>query len=102
MPDPLCVPSHAPVARCAGERAPTIDGVPIALPASGLDLDAFLDALGRALTEQALARSLGNIARAARLLGLKRTTLIERLKTWKRLGTPLEVPERKRQRAACR
>jgi sigma-54 dependent transcriptional regulator, flagellar regulatory protein len=53
------------------------------LPAAGLDLRAHLAAIERALIEQALARSSGTVAHAARLLNLRRTTLVERLR---RLG----------------
>lgn len=100
MPDSVCAQERPPSARCAA-RAPTIGGAEIVLPDQGLDLDALLDSLGRALTAQALERSRGNISAAARLLGLNRTTLIERLRRWKRLGTPLEAPERKSQWNAC-
>jgi sigma-54 dependent transcriptional regulator, flagellar regulatory protein len=54
-----------------------------ALPPQGLDLRAHLAAIERSLIEQALARSSGTVAHAARLLNLRRTTLVERLR---RLG----------------
>jgi Transcriptional regulator containing PAS, AAA-type ATPase, and DNA-binding domains len=50
------------------------------LPAAGLDLRAHLDAIERKLIEQALRRSDGIVAHAARLLGLRRTTLVEKLR----------------------
>lgn len=50
------------------------------LPAEGIDLEQLLADVEFALTEQALARANGNKAHAARLLGLNRTTLVERLK----------------------
>jgi sigma-54 dependent transcriptional regulator, flagellar regulatory protein len=68
---------EAAVADLAAVESVTI------LPAQGLDLRAHLAAIERALIEQALARSSGTVAHAARLLNLRRTTLVERLR---RLG----------------
>lgn len=53
---------------------------PSTLPEAGIDLNGELLRYRDWLIEQALIRSLGNKAKAARLLGLKRTTLIEMLK----------------------
>lgn len=64
------------------DRHETLQGR-LLLPEAGVTLEAFLDQVARSFTEQALARTGGNKARAARLLGLNRTTLVERLK---RLG----------------
>ena len=50
------------------------------LPAEGLDLREHLLSIERRLVEQALARSGGTVAHAARLLGLRRTTLVEKLR----------------------
>ncbi len=50
------------------------------LPAEGLDLREHLQSIERALVEQALARANGVVAHAARLLSLRRTTLVERLR----------------------
>jgi sigma-54 specific flagellar transcriptional regulator A len=50
------------------------------LPAAGLDLRAHLLAIERQLVEKALARADGVVAHAARLLGLRRTTLVEKLR----------------------
>lgn len=50
------------------------------LPEAGVDLFAMLEQIHRSLVEQALTRSRGNKARAARLLGLNRTTLVEQMK----------------------
>jgi hypothetical protein len=61
------------------ERFETLQGR-LLLPEAGVTLEAFLDHISRSFTEQAMARSAGNKARAARLLGLNRTTLVERLK----------------------
>jgi sigma-54 dependent transcriptional regulator, flagellar regulatory protein len=58
------------------------------LPDAGLDLRAHLAAIERALIEQALARSQGTVAHAARLLNLRRTTLVERLRKLGILSAP--------------
>jgi len=52
----------------------------VQLPAEGLDLRAYLAAIERALIEQALASANGTVAHAARLLNLRRTTLVEKLR----------------------
>ncbi|HEX9442701.1 MAG TPA: sigma-54 dependent transcriptional regulator [Candidatus Binatia bacterium] len=52
----------------------------VALPSDGVDLDAFLKNLETDLMRQALARTGGNKSRAAELLRLNRTTLVERLR----------------------
>ncbi len=50
------------------------------LPDEGLDLREHLLAIERALVSQALVRSGGVVAHAAKLLGLRRTTLVEKLR----------------------
>jgi sigma-54 dependent transcriptional regulator, flagellar regulatory protein len=50
------------------------------LPDAGLDLREHLLAIERALVSQALLRSGGVVAHAAKLLGLRRTTLVEKLR----------------------
>jgi sigma-54 specific flagellar transcriptional regulator A len=50
------------------------------LPQEGLDLRAHLLSIERRLIEQALERSSGTVAQAARLLNLRRTTLVEKLR----------------------
>src|SRR5690606_25563955 len=50
------------------------------LPAEGLDLRSHLLAIERGLIEQAMERAGGTVAQAARLLGLRRTTLAEKLR----------------------
>jgi len=70
------------------------------LPAEGIDLRGHLDAIERALVQQALERSSGTVAHAARLLGLRRTTLVEKLR---KLGDPaLESAGVLTERDACR
>jgi DNA-binding NtrC family response regulator len=60
--------------------APPADMDGEALPATGVMLDAELARYELARIRQALDRTNGNKRRAAELLGLKRTTLIEKLK----------------------
>ena len=50
------------------------------LPAAGLDLRSHLLSIERALVQQALDRANGTVAHAARLLNLRRTTLVEKLR----------------------
>jgi sigma-54 specific flagellar transcriptional regulator A len=77
-PQPL-EPSHlAPTAI----EAATLDPFTAltVLPHDGLDLRAHLLAIERRLVEQALERANGTVAHAARLLNLRRTTLVEKLR----------------------
>ena len=53
---------------------------PRALPEQGIDLREHLLSIERALVQQALRRANGTVAQAARLLNLRRTTLVERLR----------------------
>jgi sigma-54 specific flagellar transcriptional regulator A len=50
------------------------------LPEGGIDLRAHLLGIERALVQQALDRANGTVAHAARLLNLRRTTLVEKLR----------------------
>jgi DNA-binding NtrC family response regulator len=50
------------------------------LPDEGLDLDALIAGIERDLIQRSLDRTGGNKGQAARLLNLKRTTLVEKLK----------------------
>jgi sigma-54 specific flagellar transcriptional regulator A len=50
------------------------------LPEAGLDLREHLLMIERQLIEQALQRSRGTVAQAARLLNLRRTTLVEKMR----------------------
>jgi sigma-54 specific flagellar transcriptional regulator A len=51
-----------------------------ALPEAGIDLREHLLAIERSLVQQALDRADGTVAHAARLLNLRRTTLVEKLR----------------------
>jgi sigma-54 dependent transcriptional regulator, flagellar regulatory protein len=59
------------------------------LPADGLDLRVHLASIERRLIEQALLRAGGTVAHAARLLNLRRTTLVEKLR---KLGIATSEP----------
>jgi DNA-binding NtrC family response regulator len=52
----------------------------VTLPEDGVDLDAFIANIERELIRRSLERTGGNKGQAARLLSLKRTTLVEKLK----------------------
>jgi len=52
----------------------------VALPDEGLDLDEFISNVERELIQRSLERTGGNKGQAAKLLNLKRTTLVEKLK----------------------
>jgi sigma-54 specific flagellar transcriptional regulator A len=56
------------------------------LPAEGLDLREHLFTIERNLIQQALLRSGGTVAHAARLLKLRRTTLVEKLRKFEMLN----------------
>jgi sigma-54 specific flagellar transcriptional regulator A len=64
--------------EASNKSAPT-DSL-IILPEDGLDLRAHLLTIERQLIEQALQRSRGTVAQAARLLNLRRTTLVEKMR----------------------
>jgi len=55
----------------------------VSLPEDGLDFTAFIANIERELIERSLERTRGNKGGAAKLLNLKRTTLVEKMK---RLG----------------
>jgi DNA-binding NtrC family response regulator len=52
----------------------------VMLPDTGLDLVEFIEGIERELIQRSLERTGGNKGQAARLLNLKRTTLVEKLK----------------------
>ena len=56
----------------------------VTLPGDGFDLDAYVGNIERELIYRALEKSAGNKGRAAKLLSLKRTTLVEKLKRLER------------------
>ena len=56
----------------------------LALPDEGLDLDRYVGNIERELIQLSLERTGGNKGQAAKLLNLKRTTLVEKLKRFSR------------------
>jgi len=62
------------------EAPETVMSPAVALPEEGLDLDAFITNVERELIQRSLERTGGNKGQAAKLLHLKRTTLVEKLK----------------------
>ena len=56
--------------------------IQVVLPAEGMDLRAYLEHLERSLILKALEAAHGTVAQAARLLGLRRTTLVEKLRKY--------------------
>jgi DNA-binding NtrC family response regulator len=63
----------------AGAEPPSVTAS-LALPEEGVDLDAFVANIERELIQRSLERTGGNKGQAAKLLNLKRTTLVEKLK----------------------
>jgi len=57
----------------------------VSLPEDGIDLDALVTSIERELIQRSLERTSGNKGQAARLLNLKRTTLVEKLKRFEKL-----------------
>ena len=88
-PEALALLSDDDVASAAATQA--VAGAD--LPAEGMDLRAHLFAIEHRLISQAMQRSGGTVAQAARLLGLRRTTLVEKLRKFGIAGgdAPSEV-----------
>jgi DNA-binding NtrC family response regulator len=60
---------------------------PVTLPEEGIDLDAYITEVERELIQRSLERTGGNKGQAARLLNLKRTTLVEKLKRLEKVSS---------------
>jgi DNA-binding NtrC family response regulator len=82
------LPLNPPAAAAAAPSAPMATGsspcIPI-LPADSelsLDLRSALEGLERRMIQEALSRAQGNRTEAAALLGLNRTTLVEKLRKY--------------------
>ena len=56
----------------------------VSLPEDGMDLDRFISSIERDLIQRSLERTGGNKGQAAKLLNLKRTTLVEKIKRLER------------------
>jgi len=63
---------------------PVVSTPAVVLPEEGLDLDRLIGGIERELIQRSLERTGGNKGQAARLLNLKRTTLVEKLKRFDR------------------
>jgi len=66
----------------AAQEPPTVAGLPF--PDEGLDFESFIAGIEREMIHRSLERTNGNKGAAARLLNLKRTTLVEKLKRLER------------------
>jgi DNA-binding NtrC family response regulator len=71
------VPDLPPEIQQPEDRVPA---AAIALPENGLDLGDYIGRIERELIQLSLERTGGNKGKAAKLLNLKRTTLVEKLK----------------------
>ncbi len=74
-----------PAVRTPRDVTPSTAPMP-ELPTNGTDLRAMLEAVEERMIGEALERTGGNKNRAAELLGLNRTTLVEKLRR-KRVST---------------
>ena len=74
-------PPPGEAGAAAAAEAPAAGALPT-LPAQGLDLKDYLARVEVALVEQALQRTGGVVAHSAALLGLRRTTLVEKIKKY--------------------
>jgi transcriptional regulator with PAS, ATPase and Fis domain len=73
------------------QEAPAATAIEL-LPVEGIDLETYIERLENSLIMQALERTGNNKNQAAKLLGLNRTTLVERIK--KRKLVPLNLPSK--------
>ncbi|MBS2012050.1 MAG: sigma-54-dependent Fis family transcriptional regulator [Deltaproteobacteria bacterium] len=73
-------PSAVPLLGMTGERRGSNPAFPRVLPEVGVDMFSAVESYQNNLIRQALARTGGNKNRAAQLLGLNRTTLVEMIR----------------------
>jgi transcriptional regulator with PAS, ATPase and Fis domain len=73
-------PADLPEDLGGGRASAALADVALALPDAGVDLPTALEEYERQLIVQALQRTAGNKSQAASLLGLNRTTLVEKIK----------------------
>jgi sigma-54 specific flagellar transcriptional regulator A len=76
---------RAAVELLTQDAAPDLNAL-AQLPPEGIDLRDHLYTIERSLIQQALNRAGGTVAHAARLLGLRRTTLVEKLRKFEMLN----------------
>jgi DNA-binding NtrC family response regulator len=84
LPLTITNPAAAAATAVAASAAGTTPAGGSQLPAEGVDLRAVVAQLEESLIDQALERTGGNRNAAAQLLGLNRTTLVEKLKRSKK------------------
>ncbi len=83
VPVPPVVPAPAgPDAQAGGDVPGVAEGMGVYLPDGGLDLKEYLATIELYLIREALERSGGVVAQAAKLLGLGRTTLVEKMRKY--------------------
>ena len=70
------------------QTATPMDAGPLWLPDDGLDFEEYIGGIELSLIKRSLERTQGNKRQAAKLLKLKRTTLIEKLKRLEPPGLP--------------
>ena len=68
--------------EAGADLVPELADLLFELPAGGMDLRNHLETLERRLITRALEAAEGTVAQAARLLGLRRTTLVEKLRKY--------------------
>jgi DNA-binding NtrC family response regulator len=73
------------------QPAPT-DSSQVWFPDDGLDFDSYIEAVELSLIRRSLERTQGNKRQAAKLLNLKRTTLIEKLKRLQPTSAAAKLP----------
>jgi sigma-54 specific flagellar transcriptional regulator A len=85
VPEPAAAIETAVTDDAVAERVELLNDVPSAgmeLPPGGMDLREFLESLEQRLIIKALGASAGTVAQAAILLGLRRTTLAEKMRKY--------------------
>jgi sigma-54 specific flagellar transcriptional regulator A len=86
LPAPVPVPAeiamHDPVAERAALLPVVNDAPALEIPAGGMDLRHYLESLEQGFIVKALKSTGGTVAQAAQLLGLRRTTLAEKLRKY--------------------
>jgi sigma-54 specific flagellar transcriptional regulator A len=89
LPWPIVETAPAETDRPPGPGATPAAGdarAPVALPPGGIDLKDYLARTERAMIESALAQSNGVVQHAAELLGIGRTTLVEKIRRYQLNG----------------
>ena len=81
-PDPGRYQAPQPPPQGTANGAPARSEVGDSLPADGIDLKSFLESHERRLIHQALEASGQVVSKAARLLHVRRTTLVEKMRKY--------------------